>query len=174
MLPCSYEPHRRFSRIDGRAAGGFAALVAFPLHTGWGAPTSDLDLGVGGRQFVGGGRRGGRSPLHQCSSLGAPVPGIGSERVDGSHPLGTPARLRCRSHHRDSEGGDSPSRGSGTGIHNLVSAQVGGVSAAAARSETLGPFYYPPPLAPRRVALRAGQTWCLSTDPDFEVKKTKW
>src|SRR5437762_2738283 len=21
---------------------------------------------------------------------------------------------------------------------------------------------------------RAGQTWCLSTDPDFEVKKTKW
>ena len=174
MLPCSDEPHRRFSRIDGRAAGGFAALVAFPLHTGRGAPTSDLDLGVGGRQFVGGGRRGGRSPLHQCSSLGAPVPGIGSERVDGSHPLGTPARLRCRSHHRDSEGGDSPSRGSGTGIHNLVSAQVGGVSAAAARSETLGPFYYPPPLAPRRVALPSWSNLVPEHGPRFRGKKTKW
>src|SRR5438046_3381793 len=173
MLPCSDEPHRRFSRIDGRAAGGFAALVAFPLHTGWGAPTSYLHMGVGGREFVGGGRRGGRSPLHQCASLGAPVPGIGSERVDGSHPLGTPARLRCRSHHRDSEGGDSPSRGSGTGIHNLVSAQVGGVSAAAARSETLGPFYYPPPLAPRRVALPSWSNLVPEHGPRFRGKKNQ-
>src|SRR5437762_10924361 len=173
MLPCSYEPHRRFSRIDGRAAGGFAALVAFPLHTGWGAPTSDLDLGVGGRQFVGGGRRGGRSPLHQCASLGAPVPGIGSERVDGSHPLGTPARLRCRSHTEILKVATAHPEDLGLGfttwslpkLEEYLRQQPG--LKHLARSTIRRRLHH------AGLRYRAGQTWCLSTDPDFEVKKNQ-
>ncbi len=146
MLPCSDEPHRRFSRIDGRAAGGFAALVAFPLHTGWGAPTSDLDLGVGGRQFVGGGRRGGRSPLHQCSSLATEI-----LKVATAHPedlgLGftTWSLPKLEEYLRQQPG-----------LKHLARSTI------RRRLHHAGLRY------------RAGQTWCLSTDPDFEVKKTKW
>ena len=172
MLRCPHEPHRCFSRIDGRTVGRFAALVALPLHPRGSAETSLLDLGTGSRQFVGGGQRGGRSPLYQRSSLGTTVPGLGTPRVGGWHPLGTPARLRRRSHRRDSKGGDCPPSGSGAGIHHLVSAQVGGISAAATPLETLGSFYRPPALARCGVALPSGwNLWCQSANPDFEVRK---
>lgn len=117
--------------------------------------------------------RSGRSALSQRSSLGATVPGLGSQRVGGGPPLGTPAQLRHRSHHRDSAGGDRPSWGSGAGIHNLVSAQVGGVSAATAQHETLGTFHYPPALARGRVALPGGSNLVPEYGPKFRGKKTK-
>src|SRR6516162_5106574 len=104
MLPCPHEPHRCFSRTDRRTVGGFAALVALPLHSRWSAAASVLDLGVGGRQLVGGGQRGGRSPLYQRSSLGTAVPGLRSPRVDRWYPLGTPTGLRRCCYHRDSAG----------------------------------------------------------------------
>src|SRR5215831_9701859 len=173
MLRCPHEPHRCFSRIGGRTVGGFAALAAFSLHTHWNAPTGVLDLGVGGRQFVGGGQRGGRSPLYQRSSLGKTVLGVGSPRVGGGRPLGTPARLRRRSHHRDAEGGHRPSSGSGAGIHHLVPAQVGGISAAATAVETLGSFDYPPALARCRVALPSRSNLVPEYGSRFRGKKNQ-
>src|SRR5579863_8276800 len=173
MLRCSHEPHHCFSRIDGRTAVRFAAPVALPLRTFGSATKSVLDLGIGGWHFVGGGQRGGRSPLHQCLSLGATVPGLGSQGVDGWHPLGTPVRLRYRSHYRDSEGGDGPAPRSGAGIHHLVSAQVGGVPAAATHLETLGSFYDPPTPARSRLALPSRSNLVPESRPRFRGKKNQ-
>src|SRR5439155_12173895 len=117
-------------------------------------------------------------PLHQCASLGAPVPGIGSERVDGSHPLGTPARLRCRY-----------AAGATSEILKVATAHpedlgLGFTTWSLPKLEEYlrqqpGLKHLARSTIRRRLhhaglRYRAGQTWCLSTDPDFEVKKTKW
>ncbi len=173
MLPCSHESHYRFPRIVGRTVGRAAASVTFPFHSHRSVSPCSTDLAIGRRSLSDGGQRRGRSSLYQRSPLGAAISERGRGGIGRPCAFGATTELRPPHYHPDPESGHGPSPAPRSGIHHLVAAQDGGVSAAAPRPETLGPLHHPSPTFAGRVAFPGGSNLVRKPGSRFRGKKTR-
>src|SRR5204863_5927112 len=174
MLPCSDEPHRRFSRIDGRAAGGFAALVA-SRSTPAGVHRRAILIWelAAGSSLV---EAGEAAALHYTNAhrwvrrfLASGVKGLTDRTRSGRPPDyaagATSEILKVATAHPE-DLGLGFTTWSLPKLEEYLRHQPG--LKHLARSTIRRRLHH------AGLRYRAGPTWSLSTDSDSEVKKTKW